>query len=92
MSNATEHEVTGWRYIDGEAKPGDTLPNSYNWDTEEELDGTCAFETREACEAYARFSSGCIAQIGGTDQGWGEMAEEMIIGDAVVISAENWRK
>jgi hypothetical protein len=96
-----DFEYTGWRYMDSsfDAEPtvGDILPTSYVWDgdeqTDDQLDGTCAFETREQVENYAQHSKGCgwLVQLGGNSMSWGsDMVGEVIIRDAVVIAVEKW--
>ena len=101
MATASDYEITGWRYIectDAPAPvPGQALPPSRVWDGEvptgEELSGTCAFDTRAACEAYAKYSRGhgWMAHIGGVCKGTaGDIAGEILIGDAEVIEITDW--
>jgi hypothetical protein len=94
------YEITGYRFVNkfDDAKPsvGDVLNNSFTWDgderTDDELAGTCAFETVEQCEKYAQYSKGCgwIIEIGGYDEGYGDLDGEILIGDATVISVREW--
>jgi hypothetical protein len=81
--------VPGWRYIDeyeNEPHPGDALPCSYDWEAEEEtiLPGTCAFYNLDDALEYARHSEGWLVLVGGVDKGYGTMAGEIILADAVV--------
>ena len=97
---AEDYEITGWRFIydwDGAAPfVGQELPVSYRWDgdekTDEELPGTCAWETRDMCEHYSKHSrgTGWIAKVGGNRGGWGEEPGEIIIRAAVVLAVEVW--
>ena len=91
-------ERKGWRYVDGSDAPqvGALLDPSYVWDgdepTDEELPGTCAWDTRAACETYAQYSHGCgwLVEVSGEYAGSGSEPAEIILTDALVISAERW--
>jgi len=67
------------------------------WDgdeiTEDELSGTCCFETREQIEEYAKYSNGTgwIVTIGGDDEGRGDdFVGEILISDAEVLEVSLW--
>ena len=90
-------EKTGYRFVsnwdDNEPKVGDSLNASFVWDGEEitkdQLPGTCAFETRDQVEEYAKYSTGWILKIGGDDAGYGhDMVGEILIANAVVIDRD----
>lgn len=89
-----DFEIMGWRFVEDELKVGDVLLASRIWDgdqpTDDDLRGTCAFNTRARCEEYARWSAGYIVCIGGTDNGTGDLAGEIIIEDATVITVDAW--
>lgn len=91
----TDYANVGYRYVDAIDFPeppavGQSLDNSYDWDSDTELRGACAFETREMIDDYTKHcDDGWILVIGGNGYcGWGELAGEMVICDAVVISVE----
>lgn len=101
MTTREGDKMTGYRFVaswdvENAPKVGDRLPSSYVWDgdkqTDEKLDGTCAFETRAAVEKYAENSHGrgWIVEIEGEHAGSGDLAYEVIIADAVVTAVENW--
>jgi len=94
-----QNEVIGYRFIaewdvDEPPKIGDRLDHSYRWEgderTDDELGGTCAFETREDIEEYTAYSRGCgwIVTITGELAGWGELPGEIIVRDATVTEVE----
>ena len=94
------HEAVGFRFIDkffgSEPTVGDELENSHVWDgdepTEDELRGTCAFADWADMEKYAQYSKGAgwIVVIGGTDEGRGDIAGEILIGTAQVLEVIKW--
>jgi dissimilatory sulfite reductase (desulfoviridin) alpha/beta subunit len=97
----TDHETTGYRFIsrDFSAEPqiGDSLENSFVWDgdeiTEDELRGTCCFETRAQVEAYAKYSkgNGWIVMVGGDSAGRGDdFVGEILIAHAEVLEVSPW--
>jgi len=81
-----DYEVVGYRFVESPVKVGDSLPPSWDWDTGDRLVGTSAFDSLDHVREYASHSDGWVIKIGGTDQGWGELPHEMIIGDAEVLS------
>ena len=83
-----DYEVFGWRFVDQIVSIGQSLDISQDWDTGDDLSGTCAFESRGMCEDYAKNSDGWIIEVGGSDLGWGNLAGERIIGNAEVVSVE----
>lgn len=98
-TNNAEEEARGFRFIatwDVKNPPqvGDLLPPSFRWEgkesTDEELEGTCAFETRADIEEYTAHSRGCgwIVTITGGHAGWGELPGEIIVRDATVTEVE----
>jgi len=94
-----QYESTGYRFISRHyaerPQVGDVLDASFVWDgdemTDEELAGTCCLETLPACKEYARYSTGWIVQVGGYDEGRGELPGEIIISDATVVQVTDWR-
>ncbi len=98
MINKDLYEITGYRFIspyyNSTPEIGEILAKSYIWDgdeqTEDELNGTCAFESREMVEKYAKYSKGWIVRIGGENKGWGELEGELLIGEAEVLEVEKW--
>jgi hypothetical protein len=95
----TTQDIRGWRLITveyGEPQVGDDLAPSYVWigdePTDEMLSGTCAFDTRAACEQYAKYSRGWIVELTGEDYRYGELDGEIIIESACVVSVETWRQ
>ena len=96
----TDFGITGYRFVnkfdDSQPTVGDVLGNSYTWDgderTDDELDGTCAFDMLSACQNYAKYSKGCgwIITVGGYDEGRGDLANEILVSDAIVIGIAKW--
>ena len=90
-------EVVGFRFVDHEVAVGDELQNSYVWDgdekTEDELPGTCAFESWTSFVKYAQYSRGagkCVV-ITGRDKGRGtDFAGEIYVAEAVVVAVMEW--
>ena len=92
--------MKGYRYIDNyySSRPevGDILPTSFVWDgdeqTDEELAGTCCFDSLEALKEYAKWSKGCgvLVIVEGEMKGWGDLANEVIIADAEVLEVIEW--
>ena len=91
-----DFESVGWRFIDPTLsrvpEVGQDLRASRVWEedepTDDVLDGTSAFRSREAAEAYAGFGSGYIVRIGGRDRGTGgdpSIPDEILVGDAKVL-------
>ena len=99
MSNTDNYETIGFRFISpdfsSEPKVGDILENSNIWDgdepTNDELNGTCAFSTLEECEEYSKYSKGWIVKIGGENAGYGDLAGELLIGNAEVLEVTKWK-
>ena len=100
MSNTT-HESVGFRFIsrtfEQEPSVGAGLQNSFSWDgdeqTEDELRGVCCFADQEDVEKYAAHSKGCgwVVTVGGEDEGRGDDFDgEIIIGEAIVLSVQEW--
>jgi len=90
-------EVVGFRFVDHDVTVGDELGNSYVWDgddkTDEELPGTCAFESWTAMAKYAQYSQGCgkIVVLTGDSAGRGtDFADEVYISDATVVAVLEW--
>jgi hypothetical protein len=85
----------GWRYQETAPVVGSILAHSNVWvedePTDEELPGTCCFETVEACEKYAQWSKGYIIEVEGVRICGGDLADETIIDEARVVSVRNWR-
>lgn len=85
----------GWRFQETEPKVGDILSRSNVWiedePTDEELPGTCCFETVEDCEDYAQWSRGYIVEVEGVRICGGDVAGETIIDEARVVSVREWR-
>ena len=97
-----EYDAIGYRYVArGERVPavGDELEPSRVWvedePTDQLLPGTCAFCSREACEAYADGARGYILTIGGEQMGTDEDYEDGILisgwgSGAVVLAVDEW--
>ncbi|MCP4679697.1 MAG: hypothetical protein GY854_30245 [Deltaproteobacteria bacterium] len=85
----------GWRYQETKPAIGDVLPCSNVWHgddpTDEELPGTCAWDTRSQCEDYAKHSSGYMVLLGGVNVQSGDLAGEIILEDAEVFAVWDWR-
>lgn len=84
-----EIEIAGYRVMDTEPVIGTELRHSFVWDGDEITDvalpGTCAFSTLEAARAYGRYSRGFwIVALTGERNGWGDLANEVIIRNAVI--------
>jgi len=101
MIETDKYETTGFRFIsrdyNSEPKTGDLLDRSFVWDgdeiTEDELRGTCCFETREQIEEYAKWSKGTgwIVMIGGDSAGYGDdFVGEILIDNAEVLEVSVW--
>lgn len=101
MTTTEDFEITGYRFISRDFSPepkvGDELERSFVWDgdaiTDEELRGTCCFETREQIEKYAKWSkgNGWIVRVGGDDAGRGnDFVGEILIDNAEVMEVEQW--
>ena len=96
-----EYEITGYRFISSsysaEPQIGQILERSFAWDgdeiTEDELNGTCCFETRKQIEKYAQYSKGkgWIVMVGGDFGGYGpDMIGEILIDNAEVLEVIKW--
>lgn len=90
-------EVVGFRFVDHAVELGQQLDNSYVWDgdvkTDDELPGTCAFESWTDFVRYAQYSRGCgkCVVITGRSKGRGtDFAGEIYIADAVVVAVMEW--
>jgi hypothetical protein len=91
-------QVCGFRFVDHAVSVGDELGNSFVWDgdeiTNEELAGTCAFESWSAMVKYAQYSKGIgghIVLITGDDAGRGtDFADEIYISNAKVVAVMAW--
>lgn len=97
----TTHETTGFRFISRDFSPepkiGDELDRSFVWDgdqiTDNELSGTCCFDSREQIEEYAKWSkgNGWIVRVGGENAGSGDDFEgEILIDNAEVLEVSPW--
>ena len=77
-----------YRYTEDAVNVGDKLDCSYDWDSDnnDELPGTCALDELADALEYAKYSTGTIAVIAGRHAGYGELAAEVLIADAVVIA------
>jgi hypothetical protein len=90
--------VCGFRFIDHDVSVGDKLAASSVWDGDKKLDdelpGTCAFQSWSAMESYAQYSRGIggkIVLITGDNAGRGtDFADEVYISDAVVVAVMEW--
>lgn len=85
----TDIEIAGYRVMDTEPVIGTELRHSFIWDGDEMTDvalsGTCAFATLESARAYGRYSRGFwIVALAGERKGWGDLAGEVIIRNAVI--------
>lgn len=97
---STTDRIVGYRYVDPwSTRPevGKILGVSRGSDdagepTDDTLAGTCAFETLAYLRKYARYSKGgWVVALGGERISSGsELAGEIIVRDAVVLSVEDW--
>lgn len=91
-------QVCGFRFCDHDVSVGDLLDNSCVWDgdtkTDDELPGTCAFESWSAMVNYAQYSKGIggkIVLITGDKAGRGtDFADEIYIANAKVVAVMSW--
>ena len=90
-------ESVGFRFVDHEVAVGAQLDNSFVWDgdekTDDELPGTCVFESWSAMAKYAQYSKGCgkIVLVSGDHAGRGtDFADEVYISDATVVAVMDW--
>ena len=92
--------MIGYRYIDnyynGPVRVGDNLQNSFVWDgdepTDEELPGTCCFDSLDALKEYAKWSKGCgvLVVVKGEFEQYGDLPNEVLISDAKVVEVIEW--
>lgn len=91
-------QVCGFRFCGHVVNVGDELGNSCVWDgdekTDDELPGTCAFESWSAMVKYAQYSKGIggkIALITGDNAGRGtDFADEIYVANAKVVAVMAW--
>jgi len=84
----------GWRFSDQQFSIGDELPNSFEWEGDEqtdiELDGTSVFDEIEDLYKYAKYSKGQIMIVMGVRIGSGQEPGESIMSEATVLQTWIW--
>lgn len=95
MSSEFDYDF-GWRFSEEKFEIGDELPNSYEWEGDEqtdiELSGTSIFDSISDLLEYAKYSTGYVFLVFGTNNGSGQEPGESIMSEATVLQSWSWKK